>query len=336
MYKRILTLLVVLIAFNSKAFAFDIPWSDAHKMKKLQEKQEKETEPMVQTVDEWLERATDIRMEHRQAGPYKEEPNPNLVEKLDLPTFFEKYNSAPGSRELNLERLKRDHSARSMGVISPDFKQMAYTECYYHPSDQQTSSAFYIHPLDTTKSKKARVIEANVFAGARKEPLISSTNETLNQYLFSTFTVVDWSKDSQRVLLKEKIGSQNDGIYKTIIWTYQIPADNHVLGDADTLKTLSYKSFENLNDEIKNYWSKKEGFNLNRYRWDVKPLGFLAADENVVIAAAYTFDTKYKEHIFLGTWSLNVETGEVALLSESAADSFEISTNGLVLVKRLP
>lgn len=336
MFKWILTLLIILIAFNSKAFAFDLPWSDAYKMKKLQEKQENEQEPMVQTTGEWLERATDIRMEHRFSEPFKEEANPNLVEKLDLPTFFEKYNSAPGSRELNLERLKKDYSARSVGVISPDFKQMAYTECFYHPSSRQTSSAFYILPLDTTKSKKRRVIEANVFAGARKEPLITSTNETLKQFLFSSFTVVDWSKDSQRVLLKEKIGSENDGIYKTIIWIYQKPADNDVNREGDTQKTAYIKSFEDLNDKIRNYWSKKEGFNLNRYRWDIKPLGFLSENENVVILAAYTFDAKYKEHIFLGTWSLDVGTGETSLLSESPADSFEISTNGLILIKRLP
>ena len=28
---------------------------------------------MVQTVQEWMERATDIRMEHRISEPYKEE-----------------------------------------------------------------------------------------------------------------------------------------------------------------------------------------------------------------------------------------------------------------------
>ena len=57
------------------------------------------------------------------------------------------------------------------------------------------------------KGKKQRVIEANVFSGAKKKPLISSTNEDLKTAFFSAFTIVDWSKDNKRVLLKEKTGS---------------------------------------------------------------------------------------------------------------------------------
>lgn len=313
----------------------DMPWSDAYKQKKLQEKQEKEEEPMVQTVQEWQERATDIKMDHRISEPYKEPPNPKLVEKLDWQTFFEKYNSAPGSRELNLEKLYKDKSVRSLGVVSPDFKLMAYTECYLHPSSMQTSSAFYIYPLDTSKGKKQRVLDADVFAGAKKTPLVSTTNETLKQALFSSFTVVDWSKDSKRVLLKEKIGSSYDGIYQTNVWVYFL--NDKEAKKSDTAAMYPYgRKYERLNDTIKQYWFYTDKLNLNRYRWDIKPLGFMAENEDIVVCAAYTYDKKNKEHIFLGSWSVNVVTGEINLLSTKSSDNFEISTNGLVVNKRLP
>lgn len=355
--KRFIVILFALFLMQQDVLAFklpDMPWSDAYKLKKLQEKQEKETEPMVQTVQEWQERATDIKMEHRISEPYKEPPNPKLVEKLDPQTFFEKYNSAPGSRELNLEKLKIDKSARSQGVISPDFKLMAYTESYYHPSNRQTASAFFIYPLDTSKGKKQRVLDANVFAGAKKTPLISTTNETLKEFLFSSFTVVDWSKDAKRVLLKEKIGSEIDGVYQTNIWVYFLDekagandkTDIKEDSKSSTGKNKASKNegaiypygrkYERLNDTIKQYWFYTNKLNLNHYRWDVKPLGFLAENENIIVCIAHTYDEKNKEHIFLGSWSIDISTGEINLLSTLASDNFEISTNGLVINKRLP
>lgn len=318
---------------------FDAPWSEAYKQKKLQKQQEKEVEPMVQTVDEWMERATDIKMQHREVEPYKEEVNARLLEKADWPVFFEKYNNRPGSREFNLEKLQANKNARSEGVISPNFKLMAYTECYYHPSSQQTSSAFFIYPLDTSKGKKQRVLEANVFGGAKKMPLISSSSEALKQFLFSSFTIVDWSKDNRAVLLKEKVGSSVEGIYQTYIWVYFLDEDSFEdddFGSTFSALTAYGKRFDGLNEIVKQYWYSKNNLNLNHYRWDIKPLGFLANNENIVISNAYTYDEKNKEHIFLGSWSLDITTGEIAILSESAADSFEISTNGIVLIKRLP
>jgi len=306
-----------------------LPWCEGYKFRKYQKEQENEGEPMVQTVQEWEERAIDIGMEHRVEEPYKGEENPNLVEKLDLPTFFEKYNSAPGSKEADLQMLQRDKSVRSQGVISPDFKLMAYTEYYYHPSEQKTSSAFFIYPLDMSKGKKQRVLDANVFAGARKTPLISSSREVLKQYLFSAITIVDWSKDNKKVLLKEKMGSSVEGIYQTVVQVYFINDEN----DAEDGYV---KKFDRLNDVIVQYMFYKDRLNLKRYRWDIKPLGFLADNENIVICAAYTYDEKNKENIFLGSWSINIVTDEIKLVSDTPDNGFEISTNGLVLIKRMP
>ncbi len=341
--KRFFIIFLSLLFIPQTARSIEFPWTDfieQYKERKLQQKQEEEAEPMVQTIQEWMERATDIKMEHRIAEPYKEEENPNLVKKLEWPVFFEKYNNTPGSREFNLEKLKTDKSARSRGVISPDYKLMAYTECYYYPSSRRTTSAFFIYPLDTMKGKKQRVIDANVFAGAKKKPLISSTDENLKTALFSAFTVIDWSKDNKKILLKEQTGSSYNGIYKTTVWLYFLDEDIEDIlaekeGEADILASRAVQ-YDELNEIIKQYWFDKELLNLNHYRWDIKPLGFMAKDENIVAVIAYTYDDKNKEHLFLGSWGINIETGEIDLLSESAEDGFEISTNSSVLIRRLP
>lgn len=343
--KLFAALFLVLIIQNCTS-AMEFPWSDfveEYKQRKLEKKQQKEAEPMVQTVQEWMERATDIKMEHRIAEPYKEEENKNLVKKLEWPVFFEKYNNAPGSREFNLEKLQAEKSARSQGVISPDYKFMAYTECYYYPSSRQTTSAFFIYPLDTMKGKKQRVIDANVFAGAKKKPLISSTSENMKTALFSAFTVVDWSKDNSKILVKEQRGSAYNGIYETNVWVYFLDESfEDDLQDAEGDLDGAYYSasravkYDELNEAIKQYWFNEELLNLNRYRWDIKPLGFYAKDENIVVCVAYTYDKKNKEHLFLGSWGINLETDEIGLLSKTADEGFEISTNGSVLIRRLP
>ncbi len=344
--EKFFAVLLMFFIFQNGVFAMEFPWSDfveEYKQRKLEKKQQKEAEPMVQTVQEWMERATDIKMEHRIAEPYKEEENKNLVKKLEWPVFFEKYNNAPGSREFNLEKLQAEKSARSQGVISPDYKFMAYTECYYYPSSRQTTSAFFIYPLDTMKGKKQRVIDANVFAGAKKKPLISSTNENMKTALFSAFAVVDWSKDNKKVLVKEQRGSAYNGIYETNVWVYFLDESfEDDLQDAEGDLDGAYYSasravkYDELNETIKQYWFNEELLNLNRYRWDIKPLGFYAKDENIVVCVAYTYDKKNKEHLFLGSWGINLETGEIGLLSKTADEGFEISTNGSVLIRRLP
>ncbi len=338
--------LLMFFIFQNGVFAMEFPWSDfveEYKQRKLEKKQQKEAEPMVQTVQEWMERATDIKMEHRIAEPYKEEENKNLVKKLEWPVFFEKYNNAPGSREFNLEKLQAEKSARSQGVISPNYKLMAYTECYYYPSTRQTTSAFFIYPLDTMKGKKQRVIDANVFAGAKKKALISSTSEDMKTALFSAFTVIDWSKDNKKVLVKEQRGSAYKGIYETDVWVYFLDDSfEDELPDADGDMDGAHYSlsravkYDELNETIKQYWFNEELLNLNRYRWDIKPLGFLEKDENIVVAVAYTYDKKNKEHLFLGSWGINLETGEIGLLSKNADEDIEISTNASVLIRRLP
>lgn len=326
--------LVFLASAGEKALAFSVFGHEMHiigtkawREAREQKLQENITEPMVQTVDEWHQRATSVNMEHRETEPYKPEVDPKMVEKWDIPTYFDAYNSNPGSREFSIELVKRDKSARSIGVISPDFELMAYTEAYYYPSNQEVISSFFIYELDTTKSKKQRVTDASVFGGSKKTPLISSTNEYIKQYLFSLFTIIDWSKDSRRVLLKEKVGSTIDGIFTTNLWVYFLE-DNGIPASA--------KRFDKLNTAITQYWFDKEKLILNRYRWGIKPLGFYAANEDIVLVSAHTYDDKMKELVFLGLWGINIYTEEIKFVVSEPTDTLPVSSNGFVLEKRLP
>ena len=142
---------------------------------------------------------------------------------------------------------------------------------------------------------------------------------------------------------ERKIGSSYDGIYQTNIWVYFLDDKNTNSDKSSDNKNSKEGSiypygrkYERLNDVIKQYWFYTDKLNLNQYRWNVKPLGFLAENENIIVCAAYTYDEKNREHIFLGSWSIDISSGEVNLLSTSASDNFEISTNGLVINKRLP
>lgn len=317
----IIIAVLTLTVFNF-CFAFDLPWSDAAKQKKLQKQQQEDT--MVHTRDEWLERATDINIEHRKIEPF-EEKNEKLVDKSPFPVYFEKYNKAPGSKEFDLSKLKVNKNARSIGVVSPDFKYMAYTECFYFPSNDQVTSGFYIYPLNTREGRKKRVMSANVGAGAKKTELISASEKKLSQYLFQSLTVIDWSKDSKKVLVKERVGSSNNGLYQTYLWVYFMP-DGDIEGYA--------KKFDGLNEVIKDYYYYKNQLILERYRWDIKPLGFDYSNENIVYVQSYTYDSN-RVPIFLGLWSVDITTGQINLVSEKPIE-LEISTNGLILVKKLP
>ena len=118
-------------------------------------------------------------------------------------------------------------------------------------------------------------------------------------------------------MLKEKIGSSKDGIWKT----------NAIVYDFDT-KT-SYNLVE-LRDAIIYYWKENEDLNLDEARWDIYPLGFLKDEPDRVAAYAYAYTGK--KPIFLGIWSIDCHGEQTRLLSFDL-NTVELSVNGFKIVQ---
>ena len=302
-------------AQSAHAFKFHNPFS---------KKSRQEAEKMVQTKEEWEEKAQNVKLEERKIPDYQRPQDKDFKPKTAPSTKFAKYNVNPGEREVDISKIKNKLDFRGQGVFSPNFKYMAYGEYYYSPSYDSVSSDIYIQKLKDGTTRMQKALSATVL-NVKRTPAISSGTEEFINHLFSTLTIVDFSKDSKKLLVKEKVGSSVKGIFRNYLWIY------YMEGDETQWYPIKYTV---LNETIINYCARKTGIALNNYRWDIRVLGFSKENPDMVLCEAIAWD-KDKKEIFLGLWGLNSNDASVSLISETPLQ-VQISANGIIVKEYLP
>ena len=271
---------------------------------------------MVETRQEWETEAQNVPLSERKIEKQKEEVDPK---KYFIPEFkyvFERYNYPQGTRELNIEDVKNKLAMYPYLVADNGCRFVAYPFYYFSPNTNQISSNFYVEKLDTTKTKTKRILDYNHKAQERT-PIIEAGTKEEYPNLFNGLTLVDWSSDSKKLLIKEKIGSTFGGVYKTNLYL-------HFMGnDVEAGKTIKLEKFDLA---IKQYYTEWENKQIIKYRYDILPLGFSADNDNIIIALCYVF-SKTGEKIFLGKWGYNLATDTVLLFSKTD-NTADISVNG--------
>ncbi len=322
MQKKLLAFLLVISFFGIGFSAWGANTTQTAPAKKYKFWKIKKKQPwpkMVETKEEWLNQAQNIDLQDRE-NPAKDPPvNKKLTVVQPPAPFLVKYNNPPGSPEADIALIKKEKMARSKGVANDDFTRMAYSQYNFYPNFNQISSEVFVMPLDTSKTIVERMTRANVLL-ADKSFTLTSAKYNYRRNLFSALTVLDWSKNGDVLLVKEKIGSLEGGIFRTNICVVFVD---------ENVKTSAYKRFDNLEDTIKDYWAQKQGIRLNFYRWNIKPLGWNKENEDEIISLAHAWD-KNGQEIFLGAWGLNYKTDAVRLISLSET-RYEIAIYGNVI-----
>lgn len=272
---------------------------------------------MVETKQEWEIEAQNIPLNLRELPKY-EEPKTDKTFYYPRPHYiFEKYNYPPGSREVNIQDVKNKLDSTSFLVADREFNYVAYSRFYFLSEFNQISSAFFVEKLDTTMTRKKRMLNY-IHNQKRRIPVTQAGDKTVYKDLFNGLSLVDWSKDSKKVLFKEKIGSLQNGIYKTYLYVHFLDEDNSY-----TIK------LDNFDEAIKNYFLDWQNVQLSKYRYDISPLGFAADDDNIIVAYCFALDDS-NNNVFLGIWGYNLATNETILISKKMIP-LEISNNGLYL-----
>ena len=296
------------------------------KKKKLKEEKRKKKEEakrlaprMVETKEEWLKEASSTDRIKRNFEKKQPDIN-NKLNPLEDPTaYFVKYNDPPGEREINLSSIKKNKFLHSQGVVTSDFKRLAYVEYSFNPEFNQISSELFVLPLNENDSRLERIKNPNLLL-ADREFTYSSGKTELRKNLMSAITIIDWKDDNSALLAKEKTGSLIEGIFRTNI--------SVVYFDEEGL-TIAYQVFSDLEQKIKKYWLENKKIHLNFYRWDIKPLGWSAENPEEIVALAYAF-SKDNKKTYLGAWGVNYLTGDIRLLSLDNT-TFNISTGALTV-----
>ncbi len=307
---RILLCIFLLFAFISPSYAFKF---------KIQKKQKPQKEKMVETKQEWEVKAQNVPLGDRELEK-KDEPKTDKKNYYPAPHYvFELYNYPAGKRNYDIRFIKKNLVEHPIIVSDKECRYVAYANYYYRMDIDQIYSDFYVEKLDTAKTKTQRVLDYNHRQLARNPVLLSGFKEQ-RKNLYNGLSLVDWSSDGKKVLIKEQIGSTIGGIYRTYMYVYNI--------DEDKTTKLS-----NFNETLVDYYLDAKNIQLARFRYDIQPLGFSANNDNMVCANLFVFDEEGNK-IFLGVWGYDFEEGRTILLS-STNPSVPISANGLVLKRVL-
>ena len=230
---------------------------------------------------------------------------------------FVKYNNPPGSPELHLHRkLFYDRTENGEALISPDVCKMILPVVSYYSKTKSTDCDVYVVPLRKGMSNIEKVVKANI--AAKEQPPIFSTDRTNIQYgTFKSITPIDFSNDLTKVLAKEKIGNEADGIWQTEALVY----------DFNTKKVTRLRE---VREAIRYYWITTKNLDVREIRWDIYPLGFDPKDSNRILVAAFAYSGSTPR--CLGTWSVDILGNRVQM--ESLECNYAIvSLNGLKIVE---
>lgn len=236
---------------------------------------------------------------------------------------FYLYNDGSGKLNLNLGLVPAQKLQVSPPVVSPDFNHIVYTEVYnYGDANQFVSRCFYIPVVmpreqdgqqltieDYLSSYKVRASQQNSYE------ILSVGSSAFNRNIFRTLTIVDWSYDSSRALVKEHIGRMGKGINGTVIWVYDVEHDSVFRNDT-------------VRKAIVNYWMANKSLDLNQYVWDIEVLGWEKDSNNNFIVNAYLYPVKGK-HKFLGCWKCDIRGNTTQILSLDD-ENYEIGRYGLI------
>ena len=268
--------------------------------------------------------------EYESLSEYKDKYNTEFsIPKFEKPSDFKyipqplyrivKYNEPPGTVELSLgKRLFIKRQINAQGIVSPDYSMLVYPAVYYYPDSASVATDLFVIPLsrenDTNLNK---IMKANV-ANRIPAPILSTDKSIDNFAAFRTLTPVDFSVDGSKLLVKEKIGSSEDGIWQTQIHVY------------DFKNKTSYDLVE-IRDAIVYFWKEYMDVNLEDKRWDVYPLGFDARNPNRVIVQAYAYTGETP--VYLGAWSIDWRGNQSRLVSFKKNYIPKVTTNGYKVVR---
>ena len=142
--------LFISICQNSFAFEFKNPFK----------KKEPEVIPrMVETKQEWEIESQNIPLSEREIKKEKEEID-EKKQYVPAPKYrFEKYNFPQGTREANIEDIKKRLGMYPYLVTDKECRYAAYPFYYFSPHINQISSAFYVEKLDISKTKIERILD---------------------------------------------------------------------------------------------------------------------------------------------------------------------------------
>ncbi|MEM0950675.1 MAG: hypothetical protein AAGI66_00855 [Cyanobacteria bacterium P01_H01_bin.74] len=263
---------------------------------------------------------------------------------------FKPYNTGPNN--INLWNIEAKKVVYSVPVVSPDQSAIVFSEVGFIPSFRQTyCTLFWVkllpalvklppdamdpeaqEPSKALKTYEKRAIQnyQNQFNPALmtafRKVLARTKNEKTNtgtdprRYSFKTLTVVDWSANSERILIKE---------YSGLLYLGLKTSNVLIFDEASGIVSI----YPEIHRAIANYWQTRDNPPLlSQYSFDIEPLGWQPDSNNTVLLNAWHYKKTASQRVqknFMGLWQYNIEAERLKLLSLKQV-SATVATNGFI------
>lgn len=270
------------------------------------------------TVDEY-EKMSEYKDKYYQEIQIPKFQTPSDFKYVPKPLYrIVKYNDPPGTVELSLgKQLYLKHLINAQGIVSPDYRMLVYPAVYYYTDSASVACDLFVIPLDSEGTNLSKILKANT-AKKNPEPILSTDKAIDNYASFRTLTPVDFSVDGSKLLVKQKVGSREDGIWETSVLIY------------DFNNKLSYNLSE-VRDAIVYFWQEYMDINLDDKRWDIYPVGFDKNDSERIIVQGFAFTGE--KPVFLGTWSVDWQGNQSRLITFNNNIKPVVSMNGYKVIQ---
>lgn len=293
--------------------ALEKEWKEFKKYKKEQEKKFKKKQKRIKKKQE-----EDIKKE-------KEKTIKDALKFDDEEEYeFRTYNEPQGTQELDFFGIYGKRQMSCEGVISPDYQKMVYSEVHFYPGLYQLTSELFTLHLCNEENAVERVMHTKL-ANKQKMHFYRAGMNKVEEQFFRTLTPVDWSFDSKKILIKERLAENLRCFLETRVWVHE-----------ETTHKTYY--VQNLRLKIANLWIKK-GIDLDYYKWDLSPQGWYETEQNKkngispnrIIVDAYGYKPD-RTKVYLGSYLVNYKTCDVVEIKNPKL--YPSSQNGLVLRKK--
>lgn len=186
-------------------------------------------------------------------------------------------------------------SAKSQGVRSPDRQVLAWSAAILQKDPELVRGQVFLRNERTGKRE-------TIYETPTKVGKIISTNPRFTDPNYNIFCVVDWSPDSNYLLVQEALGYLSSDTWDDSYWIYNRMRRQRELIDLKPVKQA-----------IERYWGKR-AFDFREIRYQALAVGWERGRANRVVFMAFTFHQE--PTYFLGIWSVAPTGKEPKLLAE--------------------
>ena len=211
----------------------------------------------------------------------------------------------------NLTETEKWQKKKKKKELSKEIKQI-------QKEKEQEALTKATSPAPTPSQRIATILMQAHIKDKIKTPILSSGTDDAEYGVQRTLTVVDWSLDSKKILIKEKILKEGEGLWQTNMWVYDF-------------ETNQAKRLDEVRQALEYYWKKDRLVDLYYYRFDIYPLGWDAKHPDRVLLYAYGYTKESSSPPkFLGTWSIDYKGEQSQLISMRKTD-YILQANGYCL-----